>query len=184
MNISLSLIEGLEEDIDDMKDYLPYFLKEWKQLYPDQVKTHVNAIAYSKEVSKMEAIGILENDISEQFTDLITMYKKFPNPFKIYSYCVISSDHTNLDIKNLYETLEIDGKLPLIWVWSEHTQYPFDFELKDAYLVTGLVHKKDIDWNMTLLKNCELSCGLNEREIIIVPEIKVQIIKINRTYMI
>ena len=41
------------QNLEEMKEHLNLFLKEWRNFYPDQLKTNVDSIAYSKKSVKI-----------------------------------------------------------------------------------------------------------------------------------
>ncbi len=162
---------------EEMKGYFPQFLKEWGNFYPDQLKTHVDTIAYSKKISKLEAIKLLEGEITEQFNKLVDIYQSFSDPFKIYSFWEAQK---NIE-KGIRVTRPYDSD---VWVWCLDSEYPFEvlpFEEnnpKTIYQITGLAFKKDVDWKVTILKNCELTIGFDEKEIVLFRGTKIKIVEI------
>ncbi len=167
------------QQVGNMKRDLRLFLKEWRCFYPDQLKTHIENIVYTVKISKMEAMKMLEEKITNQFNYLIKYFQSFPDPFKIYSFW----DLTNVNnfLNNCKEELFAlsQGGFPEFWAWSRDSSFPPYEEVCDEdYEITGLVFKKDVNWALTLLKNCELTIGLNEKEVILFPNIKIKIVKI------
>ncbi|MFX1570403.1 MAG: hypothetical protein ACFFCV_18735 [Promethearchaeota archaeon] len=166
------------EDPEELNELLPPFLVEWRKYYPDQLKTHVENISYSKKVSKLEAMKILEKEITDQFNQLVFIYQTFTDPFKIYSFWEIDWKNELLQDSKKELCVSRKGKSD-VWTWSTDSLYPCE-EINDSnvYLVTGLIFKKDVDWKITLLKNSELNIGLDEKEIVLFPESTIQIIRI------
>jgi len=72
---------------EELKAHLKLFLKEWRNFYPDQLKTQANNIAYTKKISMLEAIKQLEDEIIEQFNNLVdTLLYVKRNPGKRFIY--------------------------------------------------------------------------------------------------
>lgn len=84
-NKELNFLKANVQQVGDIKGELRLFLKKWRRFYPDQLKTHIDNIVYTVKVSKMEAMKILEEKITDQFNFLIKYFYSFPDPFKIYS---------------------------------------------------------------------------------------------------
>lgn len=178
-NNELNFLKVNVQQVGDMKGELRLFLIEWRRFYPDQLKTHLENIVYTTKVSKMEAMKMLEEKITKQFNFLIKYFHSFPDPFKIYSLW----DTTNVNdfLKDCKEEMFVlsQGGFPEFWAWSKDSSFPPLEEVGDEdYEITGLVFNKDVNWALTLLKNCELTYGLDEKEIVIFPHKKIQIIKI------
>lgn len=167
------------QDLEEMKEYLKSFLKKWKKYYPDQVKTYVEAIVYTKKVSKLEAVKKLEIEIADQVNYLINTFQSFLDPFKIYTFWEISKIHAFLENHEGDFYILSRGEFPEFWAWDKDSSgAPPDNENNAAeYIITGLAFKKDINWGLTLLKNCELAYGLEEKEVILFSDKKIQIIQ-------
>ena len=177
---------------EEIKGYFPQFLKEWRNFYPDQLKTHVDTIAYSKKISKLEAIKLLEEEVTEQFYNLVDIYQNFPNPFKIYTLWPV------LDVNEFLK--HIKGGIfaqhqqyyPEFWAWSKESTFPPEFwawskestfppeniDADETVFMTGLIFKKEVNWPLTLMKNCILVYGLDEKEIVLLERTAIDIVKI------
>ena len=123
----------------------------------------------------------LEDEITEQFNHLVATYQEFPDPFKIYSIRQIPEESEFF--KNYIGNEELStfsmGDFPEFWTWDEDSHYFTIYEDdNNDYKITALIFQKDINWALTILKNCEFAYGVHEKEIILLPRIKVQIIEI------
>lgn len=175
----LAFLELKVRDPSDLNDYLDLFLKEWRKFYPDQLRTHIENIAYSRKISKLEAIKILEDEITSQFKHLIDTFQSFPDPFKIYSFWEITN--VNEFLNNFKENMLplSQGWFPEFWAWSKDSLFPpNDENSNQEYAIIGLIFKNNVNWALTLLKNCELAYGLDEKEVVLLPNKEIQIIKI------
>ncbi len=173
------LLDIIVQNPEEIKDYLPQFLKEWKKFYPDQIKTHVEALVYTKKISKFEAMKTLEDEITEQVNVLIDRYHYFPEPFKIYSFLDIPNVKVFLRDLRENEYFMFQRNFPELWVWSKDALHSHnEMNLNNEYLIAGTIFKRDVNWTLTLLKNCEFTYGLDEKEIIIFHGAEIQIIEI------
>ena len=84
-NSSKDFIKLRVQDPGELKEFLPSFLKEWRRFYIDQLKIHVESVVHSRKMSKLDRVKIIENEIIEQFNELVETYQHFPDPFPIYS---------------------------------------------------------------------------------------------------
>lgn len=84
-NNNKDLIKLRVQDPEELKEFLPSLLIEWRRFYLDQLKIHVERFVHSRKMSKLEGIKIIENEITEQSNELVETYQQFPDPFPIYS---------------------------------------------------------------------------------------------------
>ncbi len=166
---------------EELKEYLNLFLKEWKKFYPDQIKTHIETLTETKKIHKLEAMKKFEEEITSQFNFLINTFQSFPDPFKIYTFWEISGKHGFLKNHKGDEDLSVlsGGEFPEFWTWDKDFYGPPNNQnVTDEYKITGIAYKEYINWSLTLLKNCELAYGLEEKEVILFQDKKIQIIQI------
>jgi len=127
----------------------------------------------------MEAIKLLEEEITEQFNVLVDVYQKFPNPFLLYTFRQIP----NIEefFKGIKEDMFFEYKRddPQRCSWAEISRfYEEVIGTNEALFIAGLICKEVVNWPMTIMKNCELAYGLDDKEFILFQGTEIKIIKI------
>ncbi len=176
----LKLYETIPETLD--RD-LSTFLKKWKTVYSNQFNWRTNEIMRGKQITKLKAEKLVEFEIKEQFKSLVIKYRNFPDPIKVFGFFTLTNNgEFQKAISTGYTSIEL-GSLPTKWVWSiDSLRTPNDFTLKNTYLLTGIAWQIEVDWWLTILKNCELPFGLDGKEVIFYQNSIVQIVNVRGNY--